>query len=362
MTYSEFKRQKQFILLDCISGSTAYNLKVAGSDTDKKGIFIMPQNQLYGFNRQEQIGNDSNDEVYFEIGRFLELLTKNNPNILELLSTPQQFILYKHPLLSLIKAEDFLSKLCLDTFAGYAQTQIKKARGLNKKINKPLDSERKSVLDFCYVVHGNGSVPLKEWLNETGYSQQHCGLTDLSHFRDVYLLYHQSQLTDGTWFRGIVSGTDADDVQLSSVPKTIEPLAVMNFNKDGYSVYCREYREYKTWEEKRNQRRYQSTLSHGKSYDAKNMMHTFRLLNMAEEIALYSEIRVHRTDRDFLLEVRNGEFEFDALMKMIDEKMEQIKDLYQKSDLPDRPNTNAAEDILIQIRKCFYERDIRQTL
>jgi hypothetical protein len=63
----------------------------------------------------------------------------------------------------------------------------------------------------------------------------------------------------------------------------------MNFNKDSYSIYCREYKEYQEWEKKRNEQRYQSTLSHGKSYDAKNMMHTFRLLNMAEEIAYISK-------------------------------------------------------------------------
>lgn len=355
ITYPELKQQKQLILLDCISGSTAYNLKVAGSDTDKKGIFIMPQQQLYGFNRQNQIANESHDEVYFEIGRFLDLLTKNNPNLLELLSTPQQFILYKHPLMDLIKAEDFLSKLCLETFAGYAQTQIKKARGLNKKINKPLDNDLKSILDFCYVVYGNGSVPLQEWLSEMGYSQQRCGLTDLPHFRDVYLLYHQSQLTGGSWFRGIVSGTDADEVQLSPVPKGIEPLAVMNFNKDGYSVYCREYREYKTWEEKRNQLRYQNTLSHGKSYDAKNMMHTFRLLNMAEEIAIYHEVRVHRDDREFLLKIRNGEFEFDELMHMVEEKMKRIKLLYQQSALPEQPDINKAEALLLECRTGYYD-------
>jgi hypothetical protein len=347
------KTAKELILLDCVSGSTAYNLTVAGSDVDKKGIFIMPQEQLYGFERLDQIANATNDEVYFEIGRFLELLTKNNPNILELLSKPKEHVLFRHPLMDLIKSEDFLSKLCLDTFAGYAQTQIKKARGLNKKINKPLDSERKSVLDFCFVVYGNGSVPLKEWLNEMGYSQQECGLTNLPHFRDVYLLYHQSQLSDGDWFRGIVSGANSDDVQLSSVNKGLGPLAVMNFNKDGYSVFCKEYHEYKQWEEKRNQLRYQGTLSHGKSYDAKNMMHTFRLLNMAEEIAVYHEVRVHRDDRDFLLKIRNGDF--DTLMQMVEEKMQRIKLLYQQSSLPDQPMPNTAEDILIEMRQTFYK-------
>ena len=105
MTYGQLKQQKELIMLDCISGSTAYNLNVAGSDVDKKGIFIMPQKQLYGFDQQDQIANATNDEVYFEIGRFLELLTKNNPNILELLSTPKEYVLFRHPLMDLIKPD-----------------------------------------------------------------------------------------------------------------------------------------------------------------------------------------------------------------------------------------------------------------
>jgi len=355
MVYEELKNRSDLILLDCISGSTAYNLKIEGSDVDKKGIFIMPQRQLYGLTQQDQIANESNDEVYFEIGRFIELLTKNNPNILELLSTPKEHVLYRHPVMNLVKAEDFLSKLCFETFAGYAQTQIKKARGLNKKINKPLESERKSILDFCYVAYKNGTVLLKEWLSGQNYQQQECGLTKLQHFRDVYYLYHQKQLREDGWFRGIASGPEADDVQVSSVPQGIEPLAVMNFNKDGYSVYCKEYREFKEWEIRRNQLRYENTLAHGKNYDAKNMMHTFRLLNMAEEIAAFHEVRVHREDREFLLRIRRGEFEYDDLMQMVEEKMQKIDDLYQKSDLQDEPDPAKAEQLLVQIREQFYK-------
>ncbi|BAU55981.1 nucleotidyltransferase domain-containing protein [Mucilaginibacter gotjawali] len=354
MNFAQLQQQREFILLDCISGSRAYNLNLPGSDIDKKGIFILPKKELYGFESCEQVSNDSNDEVYFEIKRFLELLTKNNPNILELLNTPADCVLYKHPLMDKIKPSDFLSKLCLDTFAGYAQTQIRKARGLNKKINKPMANARKSVLDFCYVIYKNGSVPLISWLKENNLVQEDCGLVNLDHFRNVYLLYHQKQLSGGSWFKGIVSGRDSDDVQLSSVPENIEPLATMNFNKDGYSTYCKEYKEYREWEEKRNQARYESTLSHGKSYDAKNMMHTFRLLNMAEEIALYNQVIVHREDREFLLKIRSGIFEFDDLMNMVEEKMEKIKGLYKKSDLPEYPDLKKAEDILIEIREEFY--------
>ncbi|WP_207423035.1 DNA polymerase beta superfamily protein [Desertivirga brevis] len=354
MTFEALYLQNQFILLDCISGSKAYNLALPSSDTDKKGVFILPQGELFGFGKPQQLNNESNDEVYFELRRFLELLLKNNPNILELLSTPEECVIYKHPLMELIRPEHFLSKLCLDTFAGYATSQIKKAKGLNKKINKAFELERKSVLDFCYVVYSNGSVSLKEWLQEQQFRQEECGLSKLQHFKDVYLLYHQSQLKQGETFYGIVAGPGSADVQLATVPKGIEPLAVMNFNKDAYSIYCREFREYWEWVRKRNEARYQSTLFHGKSYDAKNMMHTFRLLNMAEEIALYKEVRVSRDDRDFLLKIRSGEFEYEELIQMVEEKMEKIKVAYEHSQLPLKPDEQYAESLLIQLRESFY--------
>jgi len=353
ITYTELKQKNQLILLDCISGSTAYNLNIASSDIDKKGIFIMPKTQFYGFEQQEQISNSTNDEVYYEIGRFLGLLVKNNPSLLELLSTPKDYVLYRHPLIDLIKPEDFLSKLCLDTFAGYAQTQVKKAHGLNKKINKPFSAEKKTILDFCFVIHNSGTISLRDWLKQNSYSQEQCGLQSLDHFRNVYLLFHQSQVQEGR-LKGIISDPNANDVQLSTIPKTLANIAILHFNKDNYSVYCREYKEYREWEEKRNDSRYQATLSHGRNYDAKNMMHTFRLLNMAEEIALVGRIIVRREDREFLLKIRNGEFEFDELMIKIEEKMELINDLYRKSTLPEKPDVKKAESILIQIRESLY--------
>jgi len=354
MTFNRIVNEPQHLLLKAISGSRAYNLDVATSDTDIKGIFVLPQKELYGLSYTEQVSNETNDEVYIEIGRFIELLCTNNPNILELLSTPQHAVLFRHPLMVLIKPEGFLSKLCFVTFAGYANTQIKKARGLNKKINRPLELERKSVIDFCYVVKGNGTVPLIQWLIENRYNQEDCGLANLPHFRDVYLLYHNQQFHADEKLKGIISGESANDVQLSPVPKGIEPLAVMNFNKDGYSVYCKEYNEYWRWVEKRNESRYQNTMEQGKNYDSKNMMHTFRLLGMAEEIALYKKVIVYREDRDFLLQIRRGDFEYEDLVQMVEEKIKRIADLYDKSDLPGAPDVQKAEELLINIREQFY--------
>jgi hypothetical protein len=41
---------------------------------------------------------------------------------------------------------------------------------------------------------------------------------------------------------------------------------------------------------------------------------------------------------------------------LVDEKMEKIKQLYQKSDLPEKPNEKKAEEVLIEIRERFYDQ------
>jgi len=354
MTLNELQNDSSHLLLKCISGSQAYGLALPHSDTDIKGVFIQPRKEYYGLIYIDQINNQTNDIMYYEIKKFVELLLKNNPNILELLSTPDDCVLHHHRAMNLLKPEMFLSKLCNQTFGQYAYAQIKKARGLNKKILNPLDRKRKTLLDFCHVVKGQGSVPVTEWLAEQGYVQEHCGLVKIDHMRDMYALYHQPQ--SDRRFYGIFSGEDADEVSLSSVPEGIQPKCILYFNKDGYSVYCKEYRQYWDWVELRNEERYENTVSHGKNYDAKNMMHVFRLLNMAEEIARYKKVNVRRPEREWLLKVRAGEFSYEDLLEQSEAKIGIVDDLFKKSDLPEHPDFVNAESILTDIRDIFYKQ------
>ncbi|MCB0644366.1 MAG: nucleotidyltransferase domain-containing protein, partial [Phaeodactylibacter sp.] len=133
MTIQELK-DRQLIVYECISGSKAYGLDLPTSDTDIKGVFVCPQEDLYGSRYVEQVSDANNDQVYYELGRFVDLLKKNNPNMLELLATPADKVLYRHPLMEQFRPALFLTKKCKDTFGGFAFAQVRKARGLNKKI------------------------------------------------------------------------------------------------------------------------------------------------------------------------------------------------------------------------------------
>ncbi|MBX7226506.1 MAG: nucleotidyltransferase domain-containing protein [Chitinophagales bacterium] len=348
-------QNKQLIIYECISGSKAYGLDTPTSDTDIKGVFILPQSQLYGRNYIPQIANESNDIVYYELGRFFELLEANNPNILELLSSPPDKILIKHPVMEGISPEIFLSKRCKDTFGGYAMTQVKKARGLNKKIVNPIDSKKKNILEFCYVLHEQGAMPLLKWLDIHQIKQEHCGLVNIPHFKDVFGIFYDPDSTLG--FKGILKKDNASTVLLSSIPKNLRPIGYLHFNQDGYTKYCKDYREYWEWVEKRNEVRYENNAQHGKGYDTKNMMHTFRLLKMAEEILLTNTIQVSRPDRDFLLSIKSGHFEYEELITMADKQMLRIQLAAEMSTLADTPDSEKAERLLIDIRSALYQQE-----
>jgi len=350
-------RSSNSIIYECISGSQAYGLALPTSDIDKKGVYVLPRAQFFGLNPIEQVNNPTNDLMFYELGKFIDLLSKNNPNLLEMIATPKECILHKHPLFDQLKPELFLSKLCKQTFAGYAVTQIRKARGLNKKIMNPMKKKRKGILEFCYILSGQGSVPLVTWLAEKGIQQEHCGLVNIPHAHNLYAVFHDAYADNpikSLKFKGITQKPYSNTVSLSSIPKALRPIGYMSFSKDGYTRYCKDYKAYWDWVEKRNDARYQNTLSHGKNYDAKNMMHTFRLLDMAADIAQKGEIIVRRPNRDYLLNIRAGKFEYEDLVKQAEERVAQIEELYAKSELPDMPNKKKIEDCLVAMRESFY--------
>jgi hypothetical protein len=344
-------RNKGLIILECISGSKAYGLDTPSSDTDIKGVFILPKEEYYGLTYMPQVNNETNDIVFYEFGRFMELLSLNNPNILELLNTPESAIIYKHPFLNEINSELILSKLCNNTFGKFALSQIKKAKGLRKKIVNPVAKERKSVLSFCFVNYDQGAIPLLKYLEIKGWQKEYCGLVNIPHMKDVYGLYYSDQLG----FSGVLRGKDSNDICLSSIPKGAKQETLMYFNRNGYSTYCKEYREYWDWVEKRNEDRYENTKSHGKNYDSKNMMHVFRLLEMAIEIGKEKKVNVKRSNRDFLLDIKAGKFEYEELLKMADLKQTEMESVFESSSLPDRPDLELINVLTYRLRNKFYK-------
>lgn len=142
----------------------------------------------------------------------------------------------------------------------------------------------------------------------------------------------------------------SDTVRCSSIPKNEEPICVMTYNKDGFTQHCNKYHQYQEWVQKRSQVRYESNLGH--NYDSKNVMHCFRLLNMGLEIAQTGKVQIYRKgiDADFLLDIRNHKYEYEYLIKELENKKDALDKAIAESTLPEHMDAEKMNQILLDIR------------
>lgn len=353
-----------------IRGSHAYGTNIETSDTDYAGVFIQSIEDIFGLNYKEQINDDTNDTVIYELRRFLGLLASNNPTVLELLNTPEDCIIYKDPIFDLIleNRDIFITKVCANSFGGYARQQIGKAKGQNKKQNWEQSKViRKTPLDFCYLLQNEKSIPLVDYLNKNKMDQRFCGLSNVPHSRDTYALFYDYNLSKlpfphlvndvNQGFRGIVF-EDSNEVRLSSIPFNCPVeyfIGHISYNKDGYSQHCKDYNSYQTWLNERNEARWVDVKSHGQKIDGKNMMHCVRLIGMAREIGEGKGIIVRRRNAKELISIRRGEVDLQTLIDNVEMEIREIDKIFKDSNLPDKVNESFVHELLVKIRKEVYK-------
>lgn len=402
LTFKEIK-DRGLLLYEYIRGSQAFGLATETSDTDTGGVFMCPIESLLGlgYDYKEEVASSKHDDVWYEINKFFKLLLSSNPTILEALFVPDDCVLYEHPIMTEIKKNKhlFITKKCFKPFGCYAVSQIEKCRGLNKKIVNPVN-ERLTPLDFCYTFKGQGSTKIINWLDNRGLKQNYCGLVNVPNMHDMYDLYYdwglhfqnenitlddiidsrklnyqnnnikklidfiiglyniQSEEELKHWFneitpigyRGITNeDMTSNELRLSSVSKNELPLCHMSYNQTGYTKHCIDYKNYKDWEKNRNPIRYESNLN--KNYDAKNVSHAFRLMQMCIEIARGEGIKVRRDeDRQFLLDVKHHKYEYEDIIKKLDEKKIEMDEAIKNSTIPDEIDIEKVNQLLLNIR------------
>lgn len=379
-----------------MAGSYSQNLYTEGiSDIDFHGVYFTDFTKLIGLGNdyEEEVSDEKHDETYHEFGKWMNLLSKGNPNALESLFVPEGMVVGDiHPAIQeVLKNRDkFVSKEVVKSLSGYAFNQIKKARGLGKKIVNPV-TERKDVLDFCYTFKNQGSQPIKEFLAEHHLDQRYCGVVNIPNMKDTYGVYYDwaayykfendhiswdchwetdfgidyPSVTDRIERReffkysGIVYPEDiekSNEIRLSSIPKGERPICFMTYNKDAYTCHCREYKEYQEWVEKRNQKRYSKAVEAG--YNQKNMCHCVRLLTMAKEISEGKGFNLWRTDdRDFLMGIKNGDYTYEYLIDYAEKLLADVNENLPKSNLPDEVDKDFVNNLTIYCRAKYYGLD-----
>jgi hypothetical protein len=390
---TQLEQYRNNVLLKCLVGSHCYGLAHEKSDEDFRGIFILPESD---YEKQDsrllihtpflnQIQDEKNNEVYYELKRFLELLSQGNPNCVEILFLEKEFYKIKNPILiPLFKDKKlFLNKKFANALLGFIDSQIRKATGANKKSFNPVDKELKTPLDFCFLVSNKNksiTTPLKEFLVKNNIKQQACGISKIPSTRDNYNLFHDKKqqrlffdvnifgkvelsirkkfnLKKGLHYKGIeLEDKSSNMLRLSEIPKGEKSIAQFTFNAQSYTDYLNDYHQYWNWVKERNEDRYIQNQLASKGYDTKNMAHCYRLLKMLEYYLDNNNLVVDAQDKETIWKIKEREFVYEDLIKIINEKYQTLKNRIKEADIANDCDINILNNIEIDIRRNYYNK------
>lgn len=341
-----------------IWGSHAFGTATPESDIDTLGVYVLERTAYLSLvEPPAQISDARNDNRFYSLRNFLELAANANPNILDMLYLPDDCVQLTTPYWQTIRANRsiFLSKKVCQTYCEYAMGQIKKARGCNKRIHNPQPEEPPMPEDFCFVLQTSPSgmpmrpVPLKE----SGISLEHCRAAAVENSGELYRLYDYGDAAHGVFRNGMLV--------CESIPKEDETtrfLGLMMFNKNAFEQAKSKHRQYWEWRRTRNEARWRSQEAGLLDYDAKNLMHTFRLLYSALNIIENGEpiVRFSGEKLQELRNIRAGRFGYDELVARAEALSEQLVSKRDSSALPETSDLNQINALLLDITRK-WEKD-----
>jgi predicted nucleotidyltransferase len=308
------------IVLLGLGGSHAYGMNKESSDIDIRGLALNSKKEILLSTDFEEVVNTDTDTTVYSFNKMITLLTKLNPNTCEILGLEDWQYLYLHPVgKELINNKKmFLSKICIHTFGGYANSQLRRlenkaARLVGQAQNEEyiLRSINNAQYDFKhrYFPHNEGAIKLyTDTAVQEGYESEI--------FMDVNLPHYPLRDWAGMWneMKAIVS----------------------SYNKIG----------------KRNEK----AMSHDKL--GKHSAHLIRLFMMVIDILEKEEIITYRREEhDLLMSIRNGEWlddnrqpipEFYDLVNEYEKRFEYAK---QNTSLPDLPDYKKINEFKMDINE-----------
>jgi predicted nucleotidyltransferase len=308
-----------------------------------------------------QLADERGNIVYFSLRRFIELLAVANPNVLELLFMPPDCVRTCTAEMDwLIHSRNlFITRQCGDTHIGYAMSQIKKARGQNKWVNQPKTSNPPMKEEFCYVIprerlhqtDGSPCRPISVLRTNWNLAEYHAAR--LEHASNMFRLYYY-----GPDARGVFRG---DVLVCESIPESDESprfAGLLLFNEQAWKQSLADHHNYWSWRSERNDARWRKQEAGELDFDAKNMMHTLRLLLSGRSILQNGSpiVRFSGNDLQLLMDIRAGKLNFDQIMEIANGVMADCERLKSNTNLPDTCDKQAATCLVRDVTRQWKSR------
>lgn len=292
-----------------LSGSYAYGTNNEASDIDLRGILIEDKRYLFGLNSFEQFEDEQTDTVIYSLKKFVGLCANANPNALELLGTDENCLVKITKAGQILRnnASLFLTRRAADSFGNYASAQLRRlANALCHDYYDP-EQQKKHLSDILNAQIGHFSSTYTSFDKNSIklYTQKEQLLCDLN--------LQAYPLKD---FAGIYS-------EMQNIIRTYGKLNHRNKKKDDKHLY-------------------------------KHAMHLIRLLIMGKDILGNKGIITKRiSEHQLLMDLRNGKYTFAEIFAMADRYQEEFAKATQVSVLPDQPDMEKIEQLLVELYQTF---------
>jgi len=344
------------LIFEAITGSNLYGTNTEESDIDVRGVFIPSKEYFYGFLNVihlKDYEDRENDKVYYDICSFMKMLLANNPMILEFLFIPEKLWKVQSKMwIEIVSARDsIVSKLCVNTFIGYANEQLKR---INRHRGWLLNPPKEFPTRKKYGLPSNHSLISKD---QIGAFNKLLSLY-LQQIGKFHELNEQLKLMEEyVSFISLTQNLMEPDYEAikSVIPVSDNFIEALDREKS-YMNAMREWKSYQNWKKNRNPTR--AKLEEKFGYDLKHAVNLYRLLTEGEEILLNRYITFPRPDLDMLKWILAGNVSYDELVTLMNDRTNQLKELKEFSPLPDRPNEKLLDEMCIIIVENYLTKEI----
>jgi predicted nucleotidyltransferase len=137
------------ILILTTAGSIAYGTNVDTSDIDIRGVSLETKQDIMGLSSFEQFEDRTTDTVVYGLKKFIYLCVNCNPNVLEILGTKPEHLLYltKEGQLLRDNVDLFLSRKAIQSFGNYATAQLRRLQNALARDNYPQAEKEQHILN-----------------------------------------------------------------------------------------------------------------------------------------------------------------------------------------------------------------------
>ena len=321
-TNEHLKDQLVFLTL---GGSYAYGTNIETSDVDVRGCALNAPSEILGLASFEQFVDTETDTVVYSFNKLIQLLLNCNPNTVELLGCKPEHYFYMTEIgRELLENRNrFLSRRVVDSFGGYAATQL---RRLENALARDRVSQTKKEEHILRSMQGTmRSFDARYSRIEQGGLKLYTADStkegmELEIFADIHLERYPVRE-----FNGILN-------ELTNVVRCYDKLSHRNRKKD-------------------------------EAHLDKHAMHLIRLHLMCLDILERGEIVTCREkERELLMSIRRGSYrkedgtyrsEFFDLVTQMEQRTAYAE---KNTDLPEKPDMKWIEEFVMEVNRKSISR------